>query len=66
MKTGCRAQHTIGRPKEFDGTPVSVRLPAALHDSLSREAIRTDRALSDVIRDRLFVSQNSAESQTSA
>ena len=51
-----------GRPREFDGPPVSVRLPAALHDALSREAIRTSRDLSDVIRDRLevdhFVSQN--------
>ncbi len=42
-----------GRPREFDGTPVSVRLPKALHDSLSREALHARRDLSDVIRDRL-------------
>jgi hypothetical protein len=39
-----------GRPREFDGPPVSVRLPATLHDDLSREAIRRD---ADVIRERL-------------
>lgn len=42
-----------GRPREFDGTPVSVRLPARLHDELSREAVSSRRDLSDVIRDRL-------------
>jgi hypothetical protein len=42
-----------GRRREFDGTPVSVRLPSALHDALSREAIRQQRDLSDVIRERL-------------
>ena len=51
-----------GRPREFDGMPVSVRLPKALHDSLSREALRRDQRLSDVIREKLkratFVSQN--------
>jgi hypothetical protein len=45
-----------GRPKLFDGC-VSVRLTAAQHDALSREAIRQGRDLSDVIRARLFVSQ---------
>jgi hypothetical protein len=40
----------------FDGC-VSVRLTAAQHDALSREAIRQGRDLSDVIRARLFVSQ---------
>lgn len=55
-----------GRPKEFDGTPVSVRLPAQLHDDLSREALRRDVDLSDVIRERLgFVSQNLPTSETS-
>lgn len=52
-----------GRPREFDGTPVSVRLPKHLHDDLSREAIREDRKLSEVIRERLdrhFVSQKGA------
>jgi hypothetical protein len=57
---------TRGRPKEFDGTPVSVRLPKDLHDSLSREAIRRDRGLSDVIRERLFVSQNQQVKEKSA
>lgn len=42
----------IGRPREFDGT-VSIRLPKELHDALSREALKQDRRLSDVIRDRL-------------
>lgn len=42
-----------GRPKEFDGTPVSVRLPHVLHDLLSREAIKRGVDLSDVIRERL-------------
>jgi len=42
-----------GRPKEFDGTPVSVRLPNVLHDSLSREALKRGVDLSDVIRERL-------------
>lgn len=55
-----------GRPKEFDGTPVSVRLPARLHDALSQEALRSGRDLSDVIRRRLSVSQNSDDSSTTA
>lgn len=42
-----------GRPREFDGPPVSVRLPAPLHDDLSREALRRHVDLSDVIRERL-------------
>lgn len=48
------------RPKQFDGTPVSVRLPAGLHDALSQEAIRRDIDLARVIRERLAanVSQN--------
>jgi len=56
-----------GRPREFDGPPVSVRLPAPLHDALSREALRRGADLSDVIRERLamprFVSQNSTETE---
>lgn len=44
-----------GRPRRFDGTPVSVRLPKALHDALSLEAIQRDKDLSDVIRERLAV-----------
>lgn len=42
-----------GRPKRFDGTPVSVRLPKELHDELSVEAIRREVDMSDVIRERL-------------
>jgi len=42
-----------GRPKQFDGTPVSVRLPSRLHDALSREAIRRGVDLARVIRERL-------------
>jgi len=45
-----------GRPKEFDGTPVSVRLPKDLHDALSRESLRRGDDLSDVIRKRLSIS----------
>jgi len=55
-----------GRPLEFDGTPVSVRLPAALHDDLSREALRRDVDLSQVIRERLSVSRKSTTSQDAA
>jgi hypothetical protein len=60
----------MARPKEFDGPPVSVRLPAALHDALSIEALRRDVDLADVIRERLswpgFVSRNVPQAQTSA
>lgn len=57
-----------GRPREFDGTPVSVRLPSRLHDALTRVALRRGDDLSDVIREGLtrFVSQNSAQPKTSA
>lgn len=41
-----------GRPKQFDDT-VSVRLPAPLHDEMSREALRRHVELSVVIRERL-------------
>jgi hypothetical protein len=54
-----------GRPREFDGT-ISVRLTAAQHDALCREAIRSSRELSDVIRDRLFVSQKSGREESTA
>ena len=50
----------MGRRRRFDGTPVSVRLTARLHDRLSLEALRHGRKLSDVIREKLardFVSQ---------
>jgi hypothetical protein len=55
-----------GRPRLFDGTPISVRLPRALHDAISLEAIRRGVDLAVVIRERLarndadphFVSQN--------
>lgn len=42
-----------GRRKQFDGPPVSVRLPKDLHDDLSIEAIQRHVDLSDVIRERL-------------
>lgn len=42
-----------GRPKQFDGPPISVRLPKTLHDTLSREALRREMQLSDLIRERL-------------
>jgi len=45
---------------------VSVRLPAELHDALSREALRTRRDLSDVIRERLSVSQKPDLGRTGA
>lgn len=53
-----------GRKKRFDGPPVSVRLPAALHDVLSLDAIRRDIDLSDVIREGLiyFVSRKTQNS----
>lgn len=50
-----------GRPREFDGTPVSVRLPKELHDDMSREAIQRGKDLSDVIRERLSVSRKLTE-----
>jgi hypothetical protein len=52
-----------GRPREFDGTPVSVRLTSRLHDELSREALQRGRDLSDVIRERLSVSQKAHQAQ---
>lgn len=55
-----------GRPKEFDGPPVSVRLPATLHDALAKEAIRRGEDLSAVIRERLSVAQKSPSGQKSA
>lgn len=55
-----------GRPKKFDGTPVSIRLTSAMHDALSREALARRKELSEVIRERLSVSQNrKAEQQPS-
>lgn len=41
-----------GRPKKFDGV-VSVRLPKALHDELSLEALHRKVDLAQVIRERL-------------
>lgn len=57
-----------GRPRQFDGTPVSVRLPKALYTTLTRTALQERRGLSDVIRERLqqgFVSQNLRAERTS-
>jgi hypothetical protein len=45
-----------GRPKTTDGV-VSLRLPATLHVELYREAMRQRRTMSEVMRDRLSVSQ---------
>lgn len=53
-----------GRPREFDGPPVSVRLPARLHDELSRAAVRSGQDLSDVIRARLSTNSVSRNSET--
>lgn len=57
-----------GRPREFDGLPVSVRLPAALHDDICREAIHRRVGKADVIRERLayrnFVSQKLTHRRT--
>jgi hypothetical protein len=49
-----------GRPRLFDGPPVSVRLPSQLHDELSREALKRRRDLSDIIRERLSYPKNTA------
>ena len=51
-----------GRPKEFEAL-VSVRLPGALHDDLSREAIRRHVDLADVMRERLAGNSVSQKSQ---
>ncbi len=57
----------MSRPKQFDGPPICVRLPADLQDDLCREAIRRDVDVSLVIRERLsFVYRNTHQSQTSA
>lgn len=62
--------HHGGRRRQFDGPPVSVRLPAALHDDLAREAIRRQVDMASVIRERLaqagFVSQNAAGGRTAS
>ena len=57
-------QKKRGRPKEFDGTPISVRLPAWLQDDLASEAFRRGEDLAVIIRERLFVSQK-PQGQTS-
>ncbi len=58
----------MSRPKEFDGTPLHVRLPADLHDAICRMALRRDEAVSQVIRAGLerYVAQNAIQAQTSA
>lgn len=57
----------MSRPKEFDGTPISVRLTAKLQDELCREALRREVDVAVVIRERLsFVYQNLPQAQTSA
>jgi predicted HicB family RNase H-like nuclease len=47
------ARNRRGRRKQFDGPPVSVRLPKELHDALSIEALQRRVDMSDVIRERL-------------
>jgi hypothetical protein len=42
-----------GRPREFGELPLHVRVPVALHDALSREAVHRGVHLSEVIRERL-------------
>ena len=57
----------MSRPKQFDGSPISVRLTAAQQDDLCREALRRDVDVAYVIRERLgFVYQNATQSQTAA
>ena len=57
----------MGRPREFDGI-ISVRLTKELHDQLAREALRDDKDMSDVIRERLSrsVSQNGRKDENAA
>jgi hypothetical protein len=50
---GTPERRKAGRPREFDGDPIAVRLPADLHDAISRHALRNDQSVSDVIRKRL-------------
>jgi predicted HicB family RNase H-like nuclease len=56
-----------GRPKgrTFDGQ-VSVRLNAAQHDELCREALRRGVTLARVVRERLSVSQKTSTTRTGA
>ncbi len=56
----------MSRPKQFDGTPLSVRLPSYIHDDLCREALCRDVDLAQVMRERLSVSQFTRQAQTSA
>lgn len=57
----------MSRPKQFDGPPISVRLPADLQDELCREALRRDVDVAAVIRERLgFVSRNAMQAQSAA
>ena len=55
------ARQPRGRPRQFDGFPVRVRLSAAVHDELCLEAVRRGIGVSDVVRERLeyFVVQKS-------
>lgn len=50
MKTG----RPVGRRYQ---EIVSIRLSVDLHNDLSREALRRDKPLSDIMRERLSVSQ---------
>lgn len=48
------SEQKVGRPRQFDGSPISVRLSGALHDELSIEALRRGIDLAVVIRERLM------------
>ncbi len=47
------AKKKIGRPREFDGPPVSVRITQETYDRLASEAFDRRKELSEVIRERL-------------
>ncbi len=42
-----------GRPREFDGPPVSIRLTKQTYEKLATEAFERRKELSAVIRERL-------------
>jgi len=57
--SSAREVRRRGRRRQFDGPPVSVRLPRDLYDALTREAQESRKDLAVVIRKGLrnFVSQ---------
>jgi len=50
-----------GRPREYESA-VSVRIDAALHDDLSVSALRQDKPLADIVRQRLHASPSQSAS----